>query len=69
MHLIDLENRDLCFFTGIFSNISEENVTKLKALMEACLLQENLKDSKLVAQSGGYVFDINSPPPANFKFA
>uniref|UniRef100_A0A914L4I4 Importin N-terminal domain-containing protein n=1 Tax=Meloidogyne incognita TaxID=6306 RepID=A0A914L4I4_MELIC len=49
--------------------LGEKRIAELKALTDVCIREENLVESKQLAQSGGYSFDANQPVPGTFKFA
>uniref|UniRef100_A0A1I8BG76 Importin N-terminal domain-containing protein n=1 Tax=Meloidogyne hapla TaxID=6305 RepID=A0A1I8BG76_MELHA len=49
--------------------LGEKRMDELKALTDVCIREENLVESKQLAQSGGYSFDANQPVPGTFKFA
>ena len=49
--------------------LGEKRMTELKALTDICIREENLFESKQLAQSGGYAFDATQPVPGTFKFA
>lgn len=65
---LSVHNSQLLAAISDQQRIGEKLVTELKHLMEICAREENLAQSKRLAQAGGYAFDAKAPVPNTFNF-